>query len=324
MALSESQALKIIEEQLGSTYTASARGLVRLGIGDDAACLGIGAENTLWTVDACNEGSHFLMQWLGPEDVAHKSFQAALSDIPAMGAKPTAALCQLSLSREVTPAWLGRFARAQGEVSRETKTPIVGGNVCFGDRVGVVTTVLGSAPTQHVLRRSRAQVGDEIWLVGAIGLARAGLLLLQAGGSTRGRAARSCLRAFRRPRALVREGLGLRGRATACLDVSDGLTRDAGNLAHASGVRLVLDAARLSKRLPEELEAVGRLLGESPLQLALRGGEDYALLATGPANKRPRFAHTIGTVEKGRGVFLDSSGKRQRLTGGFEHGGRRR
>jgi thiamine-monophosphate kinase len=110
------------------------------------------------------------------------------------------------------------------------------------------------------------------------------------------------------------------GRATACLDVSDGLARDARNLAQASGVRVVLDAALLSKVLSPELETVARALGQNPMDLAIEGGEDYALLATGPATKRPRFTRPIGTNEKGQGVFLRSSGQRTRLSGGFEHG----
>src|SRR6185503_810067 len=133
--------------------------------------------------------------------------------------------------------------------------------------------------------------GDEVWLVGDVGLARAGLLWLSRGevrasrrGGSTGRAVARCLEAWRRPRALVREGRALRGRARAAIDVSDGLSTDAAHLAAASEVRVVIEEPRLRAALCRELEKVAPLLDCDPLELALAGGEDYALLAVGPGD----------------------------------------
>jgi thiamine-monophosphate kinase len=101
--------------------------------------------------------------------------------------------------------------------------------------------------------------------------------------------------------------------------VSDGLAGDAGHLAEASGVGLVISEARLRKALPHALAGVAAELSRDPLELALFGGEDYALLATGPSRRRPRTAKVIGRVEAGRGISLETREGRRSLGGGFDH-----
>jgi thiamine-monophosphate kinase len=65
---------------------------------------------------------------------------------------------------------------------------------------------------------------------------------------------------------------------------------------------------------------VAELLGEDPLLLALRGGEDYALLATGPRSARPSGARAIGRVTKGHGVHFEGvDGSVTRAPLGFDH-----
>jgi thiamine-monophosphate kinase len=172
---------------------------------------------------------------------------------------------------------------------------------------------------KRAITRHGALPGDELWLLGDVGVAALGLHALTTGAGATA-ALRSCIEAWRRPRARIAEGLALVGRARAALDVSDGLSGDASHLAEASGVRLVLDEALLRRALPRELERAAAQLKLDPLELALRGGEDYALLAAGPANRRPRGAHAIGTLEAGRGVVLETvTGERRPLGGAYDH-----
>src|SRR5690606_27554595 len=105
MAVTESQALRILNEELryGSARSSPASGVV-LGMGDDCAVLGPIRGKTVWTVDARAEGSHFLNGWLSPEEIAHKSFHAAVSDVCAMGAQPKSAIIHLTLSPRITMA----------------------------------------------------------------------------------------------------------------------------------------------------------------------------------------------------------------------------
>jgi thiamine-monophosphate kinase len=322
VALPESSALRILTEELGDGFSASANGRFLLPLGDDCAVMRPPSGHLAWTTDACVEGHHFLRPWMTPEQLAHKSFHAALSDIPAMGARPHAALCHLGLSGSIDARWLRRFARAQVGLGRNTGCPIVGGNVTSSAVLQIVTTVMGGISGAPIERGS-ARAGDDIWLIGDVGLARAGLLILQRNLLTPRGSRQSfdvCLKAFRTPEARLKEGPKLLGRATAMMDVSDGLRRDVAKMAKMSGTRFVLDEDCLDSLLRPELIACADVLGESALSLALDGGEDYALLATGPAKRRPSFAKKLGTVEPGTGAFIQRRGERHRLSGGFEHG----
>jgi len=209
--------------------------------------------------------------------------------------------------------------------ARELGCPVVGGNFSRGGELSVTTAVIGTAA--RPLTRAGARAGDEVWLLGPVGLAAAGLLCLRRRVKSRGlrgrtrRAVTVCIAAWRSPRALLAEGLTLAGRARAAIDVSDGLGADAAHVARASGVRVVLDGAAIAKSLPSELFDAAAVLRVDALSLAVGGGEDYALVATGPRAKRPRGALRIGRVERGKGVFLEDPRGRLRdvARGGYDH-----
>jgi thiamine-monophosphate kinase len=291
---------------------------VSLGIGDDAAVLAAGSEPWVCSVDASVQGVHFDLRFVGLEDVGYRSFQAAVSDLAAMGARPLAALSALILPRSLSPTDIDRLTAGQAEASREAGCPIVGGNVSRGSELSVTTTVLGHAA--HPIPRSGARPGEQLWLVGELGLAAAGLSALRLAPRRQAAPALArCIQAWRRPRALLAEGLELVGRASAVIDVSDGIAADAPRLAEQSRVRLVIERERLRASLSAALREGARELRRSPLQLALSGGEDYALLATGPREQRPPTARTIGFVARGSGAFVDDGTRLRPLRGGFDH-----
>jgi thiamine-monophosphate kinase len=295
----------------------------RVGIGDDAAVLGDIGRFPVWTVDTSVEGVHFDRRWLRLDEIGARSFHAAASDLAAMGARPVAALSSLIVPKAAERD-IREIARGQAKASRALGCPIVGGNLARGSQLSVTTTVLGVAP--RPLERSGARPGDEVWLVGEVGLAAAGLAWLnRREGAPRldprqRRAVRACVEAFRAPRALLSEGRRLVGRARAAIDVSDGLASDARHLAEQSRVRVVLERAALEHVLARALVETSALLGKDPLALALTGGEDYALLATGSSRQRPRWARRIGRVERGKGLVLEApDGTRRPVEGGFDH-----
>jgi len=300
----------------------SGRRRVRVGIGDDAAVIQAGKGALVWTVDTCVEGVHFIRAWMGPEDVGWRSFTAAVSDLAAMGAQPVAALANLVVPADVIDRDLEGVARGQARASDAVECPLVGGNVSRGSEFSVTTTVLGEG--HRLALRSGARPGDALWLAGEVGEAAAGYRLLAAGvGLGRRRAKvseRRCIQTWRRPRALIDAGRRLARVATSLIDVSDGLSGDAHHLADAAHVRIVVEQSRLEGALSDDLRRAAQTLGLSPLDLALSGGEDYALLATGPARRRPRQVVCIGHVEAGRGVRLERpDGSRVQLGRGFDH-----
>jgi thiamine-monophosphate kinase len=291
---------------------------VELGIGDDAAVLK-SAGRWVWTVDAAVEHVHFERAWLSLADLGFRSFQAAASDVSAMGGAPFAALSSVIFPSHFAAAELNQLARGQRAAARALGCAIVGGNLARGAELSITTTVVGSVPRRPLLR-SGARVGDELWLSGDVGWAAAGLRLLQA-GTRRGTstAARRALSAFRRPQARLAAGLELARGAHAAIDISDGLAGDARHLAQASGVELLIDVAALLATLSPALHSLAARLGVSALELALYGGEDYAILAAGPKRARPTSARVIGSVGKGQGVWLLHGGQRRRAGRGFEH-----
>jgi thiamine-monophosphate kinase len=250
---------------------------------------------------------------------------AAASDLAAMGATPSCALSHLTLPPRFGKQELRLLSRGQADAAALLRCPVVGGNLSRGEELSIVTTVVGS--TSQPLRRDAAKAGDEIWLVGAVGLAAAGLKILQtgrAGTFRRPSATTACLSAWREPRALISKGRRLASLANAAIDLSDGLAIDAVRIAKASNRRLLLDQAALVQALPDALLQVCHQRGWDPLELALGGGEDYALLATGPARRRPSWAFPVGSVSPGSGVWLLlERGGRRRVCSGHDHFARR-
>ena len=294
---------------------------VELGIGDDAAVLRVGKERLVVSVDDQVEGVHFDLRWLTLSDVGYRSLQAAASDLAAMGATPLAAVASLHVPQGMLAAQLRQLARGQAQAARKLRCPLVGGNVSRGARLSVTTTVLGQV-TKPLLR-SGARVGDELWVLGELGLARAGLLLhqqrLKVPARLRTVAARARV-AWARPEARIASGRKLAGRAHAVIDVSDGLAGDVKHLVDAGRVKAVLEAKKLARLISPELAELADLLGEPGVALALTGGEDYALLCAGPGARRPAGAKVVGRIERGRGSELElETGQRFELGPGFDH-----
>jgi thiamine-monophosphate kinase len=294
---------------------------VTVGIGDDAAVLAAPAAPLVWTVDAAVEGVHFRRDLLTLDDLGYRATMAAASDLAAMGAAPLGLLAALVLPAWVSDADLEALAGGQRRAAEELGTAVIGGNLARGSELSITTTALGTA--ERPLTRAGALPGDGLWMAGPVGLAAAGLLALEQGGPPPNEAA-IAVSAWRRPRARLAAGFhaALAG-ARAAIDVSDGLARDVGHLARASGVRAVLDAGRI---VGPELRAAAAALGRDPLPLALHGGEDYALVVALPPGETLDGFARIGTVElAGEGPLLALRGEDGSLAAldarGFDHFG---
>jgi thiamine-monophosphate kinase len=298
------------------TVRAPAGAGVELGIGDDAAVLAApGGGRLVWTIDEQVEGVHFRRDFLSWHDVGWRSFMAAASDVAAMGAVPWCALAALVLPADFGDAALEEMARGQRDAAATVGAPIVGGNLSGGPALSIATTLLGTC--ERATTRAAARPGDGVWLAGRVGLATAGLKALERGFSADPRLAPAVL-AWRAPRALIAEGRAMQGVAHAAIDVSDGLARDLGHVALASGVRVVLDPTALLA--DAELTLAAAVLGQEPLLFALHGGEDYALVAASPA-PLDGFRR-IGDIKEGRGIALASHGGEAEIEPrGFDHWG---
>jgi len=282
------------------------------GIGDDAAVLSLPeGESLVASTDASFEHVHFERGWLTPREIGARAAAAALSDLAAMAATPAGLLLALG----VPPAWrneLDALAEGVGEIAAAAMCPIIGGNVSRAAELSLTVTVLGTSP--RPLERSGARAGDTLYVTGTLGGpggARDALL--------RGATPRDIDRArFAAPRPRIAEGRWLAEQgARAAIDLSDGLVADAGHLAAASDVCVLLDLG--------SLPCVDGIAPES----AASSGEEYELLVAFPADAPPDTREfrtlfdipltAVGHVTSGRGVSLEARGERVDPPRGHDH-----
>ena len=295
MALGEFELIDRFFRDCGATRTD-----VVLGIGDDGALLRPPSGADLVAVsDTLVEGVHF-PAGSPAESIGHRALAVNLSDIAAMGATPRWAVLSLTLPR-VEEAWLAGFARGFGALARAHGVALVGGDTTRGPMtIGV--QVLGTVPAGEGLRRSGGRPGDALFVTGTPGDAAAGLaLIMAADGSAAGLrsdASADALEALRRrflfPTPRIAEGEALRGLASACIDISDGLVGDLGKLAAASACAAVLDVDALPRSA-----ALAAVTPEAALRSMLDGGDDYELLLAVPPAQVARVASMPGLTRIG-------------------------
>lgn len=282
---------------------------VLLGVGDDAALLAMPAGQALVAcVDTLVAGRHFPEDFPA-EDIGWRALAVNLSDLAAMGATPAWVTLALTLP-EASDEWLEGFAAGFAALARAHGVALVGGDTTRGP-LTVTVQALGWVPPAEALRRDGARPGDLVYVTGWPGDAAAGLQLMQGQLTGQGALRAALIQKFRRPEPRVALGLRLRGVASACIDVSDGLGQDLGRLAQASAVGATIRASELPLS-----QALFALAGdERARQLALAGGDDYELLFTVPPARRAALAealqapgspacHCIGEITARGGVRL--------------------
>ncbi len=271
------------------------RGDVVLGIGDDAALLQSPAGMQLAVaMDTLNIGVHFPPE-TAAADIGWKALAVNLSDLAAMGAIP--AWCTLSLSLpEAEAAFVDGFLDGFLQLATQHDVALVGGDTARGP-LSVCVTVHGFVEPGMALRRDGAQAGDDLWISGTPGDAAGALAQWRAGG-----AIDATLRLrLDRPTPRVALGRALRGVATSCIDVSDGLLADLGHVCAASGVgaQVDIDALPVSDALRAEFDAEQRRV------LQATGGDDYELCFTAPADARDAVLQASATA----GVLVSRIGR---------------
>jgi thiamine-monophosphate kinase len=225
---------------------------------DDCGDLPPCAPGRRWlvTTDLMESDQHFRLDWHPPDLLAHKLLVVNLSDLDASGAKPYGYTLTLALGPEITEAWLETFLAGLAEASREAQVVVIGGDT-VGRPAGLGLGLTAFGQATRWLRRDGLQPGDTLFLDRLPGASLRGLRKLQAGQRWDPKRPDPDLAAHLAPAPGLGLGLKLASipEVHACLDLSDGLSRDLRNLAQASGLSLVLEP------------------GLDPD--ALRGGEDY-------------------------------------------------
>jgi thiamine-monophosphate kinase len=296
---------------------------VLAGVGDDGAVVAppAGAELVL-ALDTLVDGVHFPAGF-DARFVGHRALAVNLSDLAAMGAEPAWALLGLTIPSP-DEHWLAGFSAGFDALARRHGVALVGGDTTRGP-LTVTVTVAGTVSEGAALRRDGARAGDDLWVSGTPGDAAAGLRILQGRLNAQGRAREALLARFQSPQARVALGVALRGIATACIDLSDGLLGDLGKLCAASGV----GADLASRELPLSAGLCSVALPAERVQFALDGGDDYELLFTADPADRARLTaldagvvlRRIGAVTGGGGVLVDGAPPARDAGHGFDHFG---
>jgi len=292
------------------------------GIGDDAAIWRprSGFE-TILTTDWFLEGTHFWREWHPPEAVGWKCLMRAASDIAAMGAVPCCFLCGLALPTRLSDKWLDQFLRGMRRASAKLHCPLAGGDTTHAARLLVNVTIVGEVPRGKALLRSGARPGDLLYVSGRLGEAELGLRMAKKLRRSGRHEHEELLKKHLFPQARIALGSWLRStaKASAAMDLSDGLCLDLHRLCAASGVGAVIHAEKLptaSSRFTEAFRKVQRA------EAALYGGDDYELLFCVPRRLQSRIPDAktgvkltqIGEITTSRQVSLiTNDGKREKL-----------
>jgi thiamine-monophosphate kinase len=288
-----------------------------VGPGDDAAVLNLtrfGGQLVACT-DTLVEGLDFRRDWSSAPDVGVKVAAQNFADVAAMGGRPHALLVSLVTPGSVPASWAAGLADGVATECARAGAVVAGGDLSEGAELVVTGTALGTVVSPVL--RSGARPGDVVALSGATGRSGAGLALLRA-GTTSASAFSALIAEHRRPVPPYSAGpAAAAAGATAMIDTSDGLVRDAMRLATASTVTLALSSSALTP--DRELREAADRLGADPLEWVLTGGEDHQLLACFPASAEvPPPFRVIGTVLAGSGeVLLD--GRPTAGAGGWRH-----
>jgi thiamine-monophosphate kinase len=269
---------------------ASAVKSVAQGIGDDCAILrpAPGYE-LLITTDLFVENVHFRPAWHPAASVGHRCLTRGLSDIAAMGGEPLACFLSLGLpedssqtevtQKQVTQKWINGFLKGLLSLAKRHKVQLAGGDISSARQVTADIVVIGQTPAGKAILRSGASPGNRIYVTGALGGSAAILKQLYAGKPIK--PTRSNTHFYPVPRLEV--GAWLRKRATAMIDLSDGLSVDLAHICKESQVAALITA----KLIP--------IAKGANLELALHGGEDYELLFTAP--RRTKIPGQIAGVK---------------------------
>ncbi len=275
-----------------------------LGIGDDAAILRTRpGEELVLSTDAHVEGVHFLFDRETPRTIGRRALAVNLSDLAAMGAEPVGALLSLCAPPSMTLSVFDGLLAGFVDEAKRFACPLVGGNLSRAQSSSLTVTVVGRCGRGGALRRTGVREGDFLYVTGTLGAAALARLRADREGTS--------LRRVPEPRLDAGRALARMGGNHGCIDISDGLTSDLGQLLGGTSLGAEIDVSRLPA--PRGFERACRELGLDSVELLTGGGEDYELLfalapksaVTDPVALRKRLGvpvSQIGRVVRPAGI----------------------
>jgi len=289
------------------------------GLGDDCALLRADKATIALSIDISVEGVHFKRDWLSLPDIGYRAAVAALSDLAAEGARAAGLLVSVGVPPGGPPDEAAEIMGGVGTAAADAGASVLGGDLTRAPLLIVDVCAIGTAP--RPVRRVGAEPGDGLWVTGQLGGMALALQEYRAGR----RPSPDLAERFAHPRPRLAAGQWLASQgAHAMIDLSDGLSSDAGHLAAASGVALEIAL--------ERIPCWGGGGGNPAPLVAAASGEEYELLVALP----PAFGETqarafaglvgdwlsltrIGVCARGAGVHFTDRGMAVTPPAGYDH-----
>ncbi|MDF1664354.1 MAG: thiamine-phosphate kinase [Planctomycetota bacterium] len=299
-----------------------------LGIGDDAAVLPW-APNTklVLSVDDHCEGVHFRHRWCPPESIGRRAAGSALSDLAAMGAKARGAMlslhCPKSLSSDLLRGVIKGFTESLGQHS----AVLYGGNLTQSSTLNLSVSVFGELTRAQAWTRSAARSGDDLWVSGILGRSNLAFRSLDKqsrdNANNHNEAFLEVQKRYLNPTPRFDLVDSVIPDTAACMDISDGLARDAGRMARASGQCFVIHREAI---VSDSVRSLAERLSLDPHDVVYQSGEEYELLFAIPAEHRKSLESLglirIGEVQalpQGGHYLVDDLGRNIEESLGFDH-----
>ena len=285
------------------------------GIGDDAAVIKYGNKFLLLTTDTIFEHDHFSFSYFTPEQIGIKAIESNFSDIAAMGGNPLYALVSLVLKSDSTMLLVDGIYKGMRKRCKKYNVDIIGGDTTHGDANVITITLVGETDKKHLCMRKDAKPGDLVFVTGLLGASTAGLHLFRKG-----------IKGFKKikayhttPKSRLDVSWKIAGYANAMEDVSDGLASELRNISEQSKCGAIIYPDKVP--IDKQTHMAAQACGESALDFALYGGEDFELVYTvSKERSKTAYGYRVGEITKGNGVYLKKDNRLTKLMKfGYDH-----
>jgi len=291
------------------------------GIGDDAAIIDHGKDQTVVTSDILLEGIHFNLIYTPLKHLGYKAAVINFSDIYAMNANPTQMIISLGISNKFAVEDIDLLYEGINLACDNYGVDIVGGDTSSSlTGLTISITAIGHAPEKDIVYRNAAVINDIICVTGDLGASYLGLQLLERekkifveipGAQPDLGSYEYVLRRQLKPEPradIINKLKEKKVRPSSMIDISDGLSSEILHICKSSGLGCNIYQEKIP--IDKETEKLAEEFKLDPMTAALNGGEDYELVFTVSMDefekiKETHSIHPIGHItEKNQGCNL--------------------